>query len=138
MHNTPREGFHSITPRIVVGDAQPQVEFLHTVFAAAGEHQTDRPSEMRIGDSLVMVTPAGAREPFPAFLHVYVDDADVAYRCALAAGAVSLEEPLTHPTAIGERWCATRSGTSVRSPTLLPPGRAREKRGLAALFMPRC
>ena len=30
---------------------------------------------------------------FPAFLYVYVDDADAVYTRALAAGAVSLEPP---------------------------------------------
>jgi len=29
----------------------------------------------------------------PAFLYLYVDDADASYRHALAAGAVSIEEP---------------------------------------------
>jgi hypothetical protein len=40
------------------------------VFDAAGEIHGDRPSEMRIGDSLVMVTLAGARQAFPGFLYV--------------------------------------------------------------------
>ena len=108
MQNTPRKGFHSITPRIVVADAAAQVAFLRTVFDAAGEHHADRPAEIRIGDSLVMVTPAGARQPFPAFLYVYVyvADADAVYRRALAAGAVSLEEPLDTP--YGDRRAMVR------------------------------
>jgi uncharacterized glyoxalase superfamily protein PhnB len=44
-----------------------------------------------IGDSLVMVSRAGPRETFPAFLYVYVDDADSTCQRALDAGAVSLE-----------------------------------------------
>jgi len=106
MQNASRKGFHSITPRIVVADAAAQVAFLRTVFDAAGEHHAERPAEMRIGDSLVMVTPAGAREPFPAFLYVYVDNADAIYRRALAAGAVSLEEPLNTP--YGDRRAMVR------------------------------
>jgi PhnB protein len=101
-----RKGFHSITPRIVVADSAAQVAFLRSVFDATGEHHAERPAEIRIGDSLVMVTPAGAREPFPAFLYVYVDDADAAYRRALAAGAVSLEEPLDTP--YGDRRAMVR------------------------------
>src|SRR3989442_13923002 len=89
----PRKGFHSVTPRIVVADSAAQVAFLRTVFDATGEHHAGRPAEIRIGDSLVMVTPAGAREPFPAFLYVYVDDADAVYRRALAAGAGLPEGP---------------------------------------------
>jgi PhnB protein len=53
----------------------------------------DRPAEIRIGDSLVMVTPATERELFSAFLFIYVEDADNTYRRAFVAGAVSLEEP---------------------------------------------
>jgi uncharacterized glyoxalase superfamily protein PhnB len=67
------------------------VLFLKAVFGATGEVRTDAPSQMRIGDSLVMVSDAGARPPFPAFLYVYVEDADATYQRALDAGAVSLE-----------------------------------------------
>src|ERR1700694_3854793 len=90
-------GFHSVTPRMVVKDVTAEVEFLRAVFGATGEVHADRPAEIRIGDSLVMVSPAGERELFPAFLYVYVDDADSAFRRALAAGAVGLEEPLNTP-----------------------------------------
>jgi PhnB protein len=102
----PPGGFHSVTPRIVVSDAGVQVEFLRAVFDAAGEVSADRPAEVRIGDSLVMVTSAGAREPFPAFLYVYVDDADDTYRRALDAGAVTIEEPLDTP--YGDRRAMVR------------------------------
>jgi PhnB protein len=106
MQGIPRHSFHSITPRIVVADPAGQVAFLRTVFNAKGEHHLDRPAEIRIGDSLVMVTPAGVRQPFPAFLYVYVDDADATYRRALAAGATSLEEPLDTP--YGDRRAMVR------------------------------
>jgi uncharacterized glyoxalase superfamily protein PhnB len=39
----------------------------------------------------------GLRESAPAFLYVYVEDADSAYRCAIEANAVSLEEPTDMP-----------------------------------------
>ena len=106
MKHAPRRGFRSITPRIVVSDAAAQIAFLRTVFAATGEHHADRPAEMRIGDSVVMVTQAGARDLFPAFLYVYVDDADAVYQRALGAGAVSLEEPLDTP--YGDRRAMVR------------------------------
>jgi PhnB protein len=44
-----------------------------------------------------MVSPATEREAFPAFLYIYVDDADAAYARAINAGATSLEEPLDTP-----------------------------------------
>ena len=84
-------GWHSVTPRVVVEDAAGLVEFLKRVFGATGELHAVEPSQIRIGDSLLMVSPAGAREIFPAFLYVYVEDADATFQRALAAGAVSLE-----------------------------------------------
>ena len=102
----PRQGFHSVTPRIVVADVAAQVAFLRAVFDATGDCHADRPAEIRIGDSLVMVTPAGTRDLFSAFLYVYTDDADATYRRALAAGAVRLEEPLDTP--YGDRRAMVR------------------------------
>ena len=98
--------FHTVTPRMVVSDAAGAVEFLRTVFDAAGEVQTERPTEVRIGDSVVMVTSATEREPFPAFLYVYVGDADLAYNRALNAGAMSLEAPFNTP--YGDRRAMVR------------------------------
>jgi PhnB protein len=98
--------FHSVTPRMVVSDAAGAVEFLRTVFDAVGQVQAERPTEARIGDSLVMVTSATEREPFPAFLYVYVGDADLVYNRALNAGAMSLEAPLNTP--YGDRRAMVR------------------------------
>jgi PhnB protein len=91
---------------MVVTDVSAEVGFLRAVFDATGDVHPDRPAEIRIGDSLVMVSPAGERELFPAFLYVYVGDADDAYRRALAAGALSLEEPLDTP--YGDRRAMVR------------------------------
>ena len=92
-----REGYHTITPRIVVDDVPAQVHFLRLVFEARGEVEPNRPAEMRIGDSLVMVTSATERERFPAFLYVYVSQADEVYQREIAAGATSLEAPIDTP-----------------------------------------
>jgi PhnB protein len=93
----PRAGFHTLTPRIVVTDVDAQVDFLRTVFEATGEVVAGGPAEILIGDSMIMVSPATERALFPAFLYVYVDDADVSYERALAAGAVTVEAPLDTP-----------------------------------------
>ena len=97
VESRPPDGYDSVTTRVVVADVEGQVEFLRTVFDAVGEVHPGRPAEIRIGDSLLLVTSAGDREPFPAFLYVYVDDADKRYQRALDAGAVSLEEPFDTP-----------------------------------------
>lgn len=102
----PRDGYHSVTPRIVVSDVGAQADFLRAVFGATGLVEPGRPAEIRIGDSLVMVTAAGERELFPAFLYVYVDDADATYRRAVAAGATSVEAPLDTP--YGDRRAMVR------------------------------
>jgi PhnB protein len=85
-------GWHRVTPRIVVEDAAALVAFLQRVFDATGEICDGAPSQIRIGDSLLMVSAAGARECFPAFLYVYVADADDTCQRARDAGATSLED----------------------------------------------
>ena len=91
------EGWHTLTPRIVVHDAKKLVEFLRQVFGTTGDYRPDLPSVIKIGDSIVMVSDAGIRNPMPAFLYVYVEDTDGTYRRALQAGARSLEKPLDVP-----------------------------------------
>ncbi|HYR77461.1 MAG TPA: VOC family protein [Pyrinomonadaceae bacterium] len=91
------QGWHSVTPRLVVHDTAMLVEFLRQAFSATGDFHTDRPSVIKIGDSLVMVSSVGPRDAMPAFLYLYVDDIDTTYLRALKAGAVSLEEPRDTP-----------------------------------------
>jgi uncharacterized glyoxalase superfamily protein PhnB len=84
-------GWRTVTPRIVVNDPAGLLSFLKRVFGAEGELRPGGPAVIPIGDSNVMVSEAGPREAFPAFLYVYVDDADATYRRAIDAGAVSIE-----------------------------------------------
>ncbi|HUD17611.1 MAG TPA: VOC family protein [Acidimicrobiales bacterium] len=102
----PRPGFHSVTPRMVVRDVAVEVEFLRAVFGATGDVPAGRPAEVRIGDSLVMVSASGERDLFPAFLYIYVADVDRAYQRSMAAGAVSEEEPRDTP--YGDRRAMVR------------------------------
>jgi PhnB protein len=102
----PPVGFHSVTPRMVVSNVSGAVDFLRATFGGDGEVDAGRPAEIRIGNSLVMISGAGERELFPAFLYVYVDDADDAYRRAIGAGATSLEEPMETP--YGDRRAMVR------------------------------
>jgi PhnB protein len=91
------KGWHSVTPRLVVRDPARLVQFLKDAFFASGDFVTTAPSQMRIGDSIVMVSGVGPRDPVRAFLYLYVDDVDATYQRALKAGAVSLEEPQDVP-----------------------------------------
>jgi PhnB protein len=90
-------GYHTITPRIFVTDADGFIAFLRDVFGATGEQTSSAPAEMRIGDSLLIVSGTEYRQPMPACLYVYVDDADATHGRAVEAGAESLEEPKNVP-----------------------------------------
>ena len=83
------------------------IEFLRSVFNAHGELRTGAPTEIRIGDSIVMVSDGGGlREMWPTFLYVYVENVDETYKPAVDAGAVSIEEPMETP--YGERRATIR------------------------------
>ena len=103
------EGWHSITPGLVANDVPKLVRFLRDAFGAIGDLREDAPSVMRIGDSNVMVSGVGPREPTRAFLYLYVDDADVTYRRALSAGGTMLvwtKQPATaDPAPPGSPGC---------------------------------
>ena len=103
---TPRDGFRSVTPRIVVDDVASQVQFLVDVFDATGDVDPSRPVELRIGDSLVMISSTEGRAAFPAFLYVYVENADATFERAISVGATSIEEPLDTP--YGDRRAMVR------------------------------
>jgi uncharacterized glyoxalase superfamily protein PhnB len=101
------DGWPTVTPRIVTSDVAGLVEFLKVVFEAHGEDRDGAPAEMQIGDSIVMVSDGGGqREAMPAFLYVYVEDADRTYRRAVAAGATSIEAPIDTP--YGDRRAMVR------------------------------
>jgi uncharacterized glyoxalase superfamily protein PhnB len=89
-----------------VSDVSAQVDFLRLVFNATGSVESGRPAEIAVGDSLIMVSPTTERHPFPAFLYVYVADADAAFERALAAGATTLEPPINTP--YGDRRAMVR------------------------------
>jgi uncharacterized glyoxalase superfamily protein PhnB len=102
-HAVAPEGWHAVTPRIVVRGAGEFVQFLQVVFEASGEYERGRPSVLRVGDSLVMVSEADVRAPFPAFLYVYVREVDTLFGRAVQAGAAVVEAPFDTP--YGDRRC---------------------------------
>jgi PhnB protein len=86
-----------VIPRLSVESPEDAVRFIKEVFAAEGEFSPDRPTELRIGRSLVMVAGILERAPTSSFLYVYVPDTDAAYLKAIALGATSIEEPAEMP-----------------------------------------
>jgi PhnB protein len=91
------EGWPEVIPRIVSNEADRLVTFIKNVFDATGDYRPDRPAVLSIGDSMIMISDAGLRDPMPAFLYVYVEDCDETYRRAIQAGAKSLEKPADVP-----------------------------------------
>lgn len=94
------DGFHSVTPFLVVSGVARLIDFLKQGFAAQEIHCMTQPdgtvmhAEVRIGDSIVMMGEAmGACQPMPSTLYLYVHDADAVYQRALQAGATSTMEP---------------------------------------------
>jgi tRNA-Thr(GGU) m(6)t(6)A37 methyltransferase TsaA len=128
-------GWHSLTPRIVTDDVAGLCRFLQQAFGAAGEVTADRPVVMEIGDSRIMVSAVGPRPATPAFLYLYVDDADAIHARAVAAGARSLEAPLDTPYGdrrgmVEDRWgnvwqIATPARPGAGPANLRPIGRVR-------------
>lgn len=91
------DGWHSVTPRLIVEDTARLVAFLIEAFGAEGALKADAPTVMRIGDSNIMVSSTAARAATSTLLYLYVDDADATYVRALAAGATPIEEPCDTP-----------------------------------------
>ena len=94
------EGYHSVTPYLIVQDAGRLLDFVKQVFEAEetfrmqGPGGSIRHAEFRIGDSVVMTADATPEfPPMPATIHLYVNDADAVYVKALRAGATSTQEP---------------------------------------------
>lgn len=91
-----RAGFRTITPYVMVPQAEAMIDFVKSVFgaqelfrgtgSAGGVH-----AEVRIGDSMMMIGGGGAFRgtPTPTALQYYVPNADEVYARAIAAGATA-------------------------------------------------
>lgn len=103
------EGWPRVVPRIVVEDVSGLIEFIRAVFSATGDVREHGPTELKLGDSLLMISEAGPRTKFSAFLYVFVPDADATYARAIERGAHSLEAPADMPygdrrAMVEDRW----------------------------------
>ena len=96
------EGYHTITPHLIVRDAARAIEFYKQAFGAKERGVMKGPdgkvmhAELQIGDSIVMLADEmpefGSRSPqsiggSPTGLHIYTDNADAAFDRAVKAGA---------------------------------------------------
>jgi PhnB protein len=96
------EGYHSVTPYLIVKGAAQAIAFYEKAFGAQELYRMQAPdgrvghAEMRIGDSRIMLADehpeVDARSPqtvggTPVTIHLYVEDVDATVARAAAAGA---------------------------------------------------
>ncbi len=118
-------GHNSLSPYLIVENAQVTLDFIKAVFRADPEMVHRMPdgsighAEIRIDDTILMVgqMPGGATG---AHVHVYVADVDVSFARAKEAGGKVVQEPvqkadpdkrggITDPSGI-TWWLATTQG----------------------------
>jgi PhnB protein len=93
------QGFHTITPYLIVSDASRLIDFIKKSFNATeiDRFETDNTilhAILQIGDSKIMISDSNQNmKPMPCFLYLYVDNVDETFQCAIAAGAISMREP---------------------------------------------
>jgi PhnB protein len=113
------DGYHSVTPYLIVANGAAAIEFYKQAFNAVELLRMDGPdgsimhAEVRIGDSPVML--AGEFPDMQCFgpekyggspvsLMIYVEDVDAQFSQALAAGATELRP-------VKDQFYGDRSGT---------------------------
>jgi PhnB protein len=102
------EGYHTVTPYLVVDNATEALRFYQRAFNAKEIERMEGPqgkiahAELKIGDSIVMIADempgAGTRSPkslggTPSGIFLYLDDVDTAFQRAVAAGAKADQQP---------------------------------------------
>jgi PhnB protein len=111
------EHLHTVTPRLVVNDGAAAIDFYRAAFGAEelGERFAAPDgrvihAEIRIGDSVVMITEEGAAptDRVTAMMATYWPDVDAAWQRALDAGA-----EVMHP--LDDQFYGERGGR-VRDP----------------------
>ncbi|MHC5539982.1 VOC family protein, partial [Singulisphaera rosea] len=103
MSNAIPEGFHSVTPHLIVKGAAEAIEFYKRAFGAEEICRIPGPdgsklihAAIQVGTSRVFLVDDfpefGSNAPqngTPVTLHLYVEDADAAFERAIEAGATA-------------------------------------------------
>ena len=112
------EGYHSVTPYLIVKGAAKAIEFYKTAFGATETFRMPQPdgrighAELKIGDSTIMladeVPERNIRGPeslggTPVMIHLYINDVDTVARRAVASGAKEIR-------AVQNQFYGDRSG----------------------------
>jgi len=115
------EGYHSVTPYLIIGGAADAIEFYKNAFGATELFRFPAPdgkvghAEIKIGDSHIMLADEypdmGYKGPksiggSSVSLMIYVDDVDTVFHRAVAAGGTAKE-------AVTDKFYGDRMGTVV-------------------------
>ena len=102
------DGYRTVTPWIIGRNTAGLIDFLTAAFGAreiarvVGEDGSIGHAEMRLGDSVVMMFDSRPGWPdTPAFIRLYLPDAEATFARAVKAGATAVTE-VTH-LAFGDR-----------------------------------
>ena len=113
------EGYHSVTPHLIIRGAAAAIEFYKEAFGATELFRFPAPdgkighAEIKIGDSPIMLADEypdmGYKGPqtlggSPVSIMIYVDDVDTVFDRAVAAGAKTRE-------AVSDKFYGDRMGT---------------------------
>ena len=113
------EGYHTVTPYLVMKGASEAIDFYTKVFGAKEVVRMDGPggsighAEIMIGDSFIMLADESPEMGFqgpeavggtPVSLVIYIEDVDAVFARALAAGA-------TETKPLKDQFYGDRSGT---------------------------
>ncbi|MFN7927072.1 MAG: VOC family protein [Blastocatellia bacterium] len=113
------EGYHTVTPYLILSDAAKAIDFYKQAFGAVELFRMDSPegkighAELKIGDSPIMLADEHPQMGYrsvqtlggsPISIMLYVEDSDAIYQQAIAAGATVKQE-------IKDQFYGDRSGT---------------------------
>lgn len=108
MDGPEHAGYTTVAPRIVTSDTGELLDFIRTAFEGqelgrvALEDGSIGHAEIRVGGTILLAFDRRPGWPLtPAFLRVFVEDADATMERAVAAGAQVVTRPSTH--AFGQR-----------------------------------
>lgn len=136
------DGYHSVTPYLIVKGVAELIDFLKEAFEAVETERLPGPdgtighAEVRIGDSIVMMGEGEHFEPMPSAIYLYVNDVDACYTRALGAGATSVMEPADQfygdrsggvKDAFGNLWFVATHKEDVSPEEILRRAEARAK-----------
>src|SRR2546428_932100 len=116
------EGYHTVTPFLVLKDAHRAIEFYKRAFGAEERFRMPTPdgqvahAELQIGDSVVMLSEAIQEPVTSASMYLYVPNVDTVCQRAVAAGAEAVMPPTDISGATGSAAWSIRSASAGASP----------------------